>query len=348
MKKVVTIGWWTWTYNLLRALKPLEVNINAIVSMSDDWWSTGVLRDEYWVLPPWDLRRALVALAKDEDTVFLRKLFNFRFKWWSFDGHNLGNLIMLAASEIEGDFWKAINKLEELFDVKGKIYPATFEKTRIVAQLENGEIIIWETNIDVPKHDWNLRIKNFWVVKEEYAKILNSLKQHIEIPTVAAAMEDVLKQANQDRPNANPKVKEILVDADYIIIWPGDLFTSVLPNILVNDIAYYLKKSKAQKILMVNIFTKYGETAWFKLSDFLNEFKKYMGSDIFDIVIAQDPKLLHIPTNLINAYKEEGKELVIPDIQDSRVVLYDLISQKDFIRHDALKTRKVLKKLLNF
>ncbi len=346
MQKVVTIGWWTWTYNLLRALKPLDVHIGAIVSMSDDGWSTGVLRDEYGVLPPGDLRRALVALAKDEDTVFLRKLFNFRFKWWSFDGHNLGNLIMLAASEIEGDFGKAINKLEELFDVKGKIYPATFEKTRIVAKLENDEIIIWETNIDVPKHDWNLRIKDFLVVKEEYARILNSLKQHIEIPSVVAAMEDVLKQARQDRPNANPKIKEVLLEADYIIIWPGDLFTSVLPNILVNDIASYLQQSKAQKILMANIFTKYWETAGFKLSDFLNEFKKYLGDDVFDLVVAQDPNLLDIPQDLLDAYKQEGKELVISDIQDSRVILADLISQKDFIRHDALKTRKVLKKLL--
>ncbi len=347
MTNVVTIGWWTWTYNLLRALKPLDVDIHAIVSMSDDWWSTGVLRDEYWVLPPWDLRRALVALAKDEDTVFLRKLFNFRFKWGSFDGHNLGNLIMLAASEIEWDFGKAINKLEELFDVKGKIYPATFEKTRIIAKLENNEIIIWETNIDVPKHDGNLRIKDFLVVKEEYARILKSLKQHLEIPTVGAAMEDVLKQARQDRPNANPKIKEVLFQADYIIIGPGDLFTSVLPNILVNNIASYLKQSKAKKILMANIFTKYWETAGFKLSDFLEEFKKYLWEDIFDMVIAQDPDSLNIPKDLLEAYKMEGKELVISDVKESRVILADLISQKDFIRHDALKTRKVLERLLN-
>ncbi len=346
MKNVVTIWWWTWTYNLLTWIKNIpNTKISCIVSMSDDWGSTWKIRDEYWVLPPGDIRRAIVALSDNEKTKILRKIFNHRFKWGSFDWHNLWNLIMMALEQMNNDFGKSIDSIEELFDIKWKVYPATFEKTRLVAQLENLEWIIWETNIDIPKHDPNLQIKKLHVVKEEYIPVLEKINTDKWISYHIT--QSVYEKFIEDKPKENNRISKIIQDADYIIFAPWDLYTSILPNILVGNITDYILSSNAEKIFFVNLFNKYWETTNFNLSNFLSVFEEYFGKDIFDKILMQDWENHPIKEEILDKYLQENKTLVKQDIQDSRIIKADFIKQKDMARHDSSKMKDTIQTLLN-
>ncbi len=347
MTNIVTIGGGTWTYNLLSALKNLDdVDVSAIVTMSDDGWSTGKIRDEYWSLPPWDLRRAIVALSDDEKTQILRQIFNHRFQYWTFEGHNLGNIIMTALEQMTDNFGQAVNMLEELFDIKGRVYPATFEKTRLIAKLENLDYIIWETNIDIPKHDPNLRIQELHIIKEEYVSAIEKLSYEKWISH--HIIESVYEKFFEDKPAENPYIPDVIEKADYIIFSPGDLFTSLLPNILVWNIAYNIKNSKAKKILFWNLFTKYWETTWFQLSDFLDEFSKYLGKDVFDKILVQDWDNHSLDDEILEKYSKENKTLIKNDIQDYRIISRDFIKQSDLIRHDAEKMKQVIMEIVRW
>jgi 2-phospho-L-lactate transferase/gluconeogenesis factor (CofD/UPF0052 family) len=348
-KKILTIGWWSWTYNLVSWLKTLEnIKLDVVVSMSDDWWSTWFLRDEYGILPPGDLRRALIALADSDKIEFLKKLFAYRFKDWFLKWQNLGNLIMKASEDITWwDYIKAIRELENIFEIKKwHVWPSTLEKTRLVAKLENWNYVIWETNIDIPKHDPKLKIVDFWVIKEKYAKILKNILIADEHFYFKEEFESILKKWINDRPSYYPEIKDLILKSDYIIFWPGDLYTSILPNILLWDIPEILRKSKAIKIYISNLFTKLGETTDFKLSDFIQVFKKYIGEDIFDYIIVQDPKKIDIDQEILKKYEKEWKKLVKNDIEEKRIIKADLINTTDIVRHDSKKLANILKKII--
>lgn len=345
MINVVTIGWGTWTYNLLKAIKNIKnINISCIVSVSDDWWSTWRIRDEYWILPPWDLRRAVVALSDDDKTTLLRDLFNHRFNWWSLDWHNLGNLIMLAIEQITWDYWKSIDLLEELFDIKWNIYPSTFEKTRLVAKLENLDYIIWETNIDIPKHDPSIKIQDLYVIKDDYVSVLEKI--NLEKWISNHIVQSIYDKFFEDKPNENPKIKEVIENADYIILAPWDLYTSILPNLLIWNIIDYINISKAKKLLFVNLFTKNWETNWFDLSHFLKIYEKYFWNDIFDKIFLQDWEKFPIDNNVLDKYLLEWKTIIRQDINDKRIVKWDFVKQNDMIRHDSDKIMECLLKHL--
>ena len=344
MKNIVTIWGWTWTFNLVSWLKKLNnVFIHTIVTMSDDGGSTGFLRDEYGILPPWDLRRAIVALSDEDKSQFLRKLFSYRFEDGFLKWQNLWNLIMFASEKIENDYWKALNELENLFEIKKwKVYPATLEKTKLLAELENGEYIVWETNIDVPKHDGNMKISSLSVIKQEYANILETAKKVGQQEIVNFTIQKAL----QDKPVNNDKLEEVFEKADYIIFWPGDLYTSILPNILVWNTLDLIKNSKAKKIYIWNLFTKFWETNGYKLSDFVNTFQKYFYKDIFDYIVVQDESKLNISQWIIENYKLEWKELVKTNLNDKRIIKADLINSNLYLRHDKDKISKVLENII--
>ncbi len=346
MINVITIWGWTWSYNLLTALKNIpNINLSCIVTMSDDGGSTWRIRDEYWVLPPGDLRRAIVALSDDEKTEILRKIFNHRFEWGSLDGHNLWNLIMMALEQITDNNWKAIDMLEELFDIKWKVYPSTFEKTRLLAKLENLDYVIWETNIDIPKHDPNIKIQDIYVVKEEYVSVLEKINSEKWISH--HIIESIYEKFLQDKPSQNPEINSVIESADYIIFAPWDLYTSILPNILVGNISSVIANSNAKKLLFVNLFTKYWETTGFNLSNFIQTFEKYFNKDIFDTIFFQDWDKYSIDQSILDKYKDENKTLVKDDLNDSRLIKADFIKQNDMIRHDSQKIKDVLENFLS-
>lgn len=344
--RVVTIWWWTWTFNMLSALKNIPgVDIAAIIAMSDDGGrSTSKLRDEYWVLPPWDLRRWVVALSNSNSVWLLRELFNYRFSWWTFDGHNLWNLFLMALEAITWDYGKAIDAFETIFWLSGKIYPSTYEKIRLLAQLETNQFVVGEANIDEPKHDGNINIKDFYVIKEKYHNMLKTLSDEgIALPE--SVISPILDIVVQDRPAANPEIKDVLLQADYIILWPWDLYSSVLPNIVIWDVAKIIKESKAQKILFVNLFNKFWETTNFKLSNFLDIYIKYLWADIFDYIVCHDERYFPVQKDILEKYKLENKDLIEVDLQDNRIHFFDLVKQVDMARHDPQKITYALKQI---
>ena len=247
MKKIVRIGGGSSGYTLLRSLKAHPVEITAVVNMFDSGGSTGVLRDEFGILPPGDVRRALAALADGEHSEILRSLFNFRFKEnGSVSGHSFGNLFLTALTAIYGSDIEAIRKASEVLHVKGRVLPVSLDMSHIHAILEDGTEIVGETNIDIPKHDGSKRIARVF------------------LEPAAVGFTEAL---------------EAVRDADVVLIGPGDLYTSLIPNLLVKGMPEALKESKAKKAVVCNLMTKWGETHGFTATDMVKELLAYSGLD---------------------------------------------------------------------
>ncbi len=322
---VTMIGWGTGTYNVLTWLKKnKDLNLAAVVSMSDSWGSTWVLRDEFGTLPPGDIRRAVLALS--EESILLRKLFEYRFdKDSSVSGHTVGNLLLTAMADITGDFQKWLDEVSRFFRVRWKVVPVTLEKSDLVVELEDWTIVKWETNIDCPIHDPNLCIKNAY------------LEPEVKI---------------------NPRAKETLESSDIIIIGPGDLYTSIIPNLLVKWVKKAIKNAKkhnnAKIVYFCNIMTKSGETTNFEVIDFINEIEKYLGEGILDYVVVNNG---HISDYMVAKYKkEENKKPVklkqkdLDKFRDKKykVIERNLINEKDFVRHSPEKMSQVITDMVDW
>lgn len=307
MPKLVRIGGGSSGYTLLHGLKQLPLDITAVVTMFDSGGSSGVLRDEFGILPPGDVRRALAALAEGDRGDILRNLFNFRFKEeGSVSGHSFGNLFIAALSSIYGSDIEAIRKAAEVLDLKGTVLPVSLDKSHLHAVLEDGTEIVGETNIDIPQHDGNLKIK----------RVSLNPPAHIFEETDAAIRA-----------------------ADIIVLGPGDLYTSVIPNVLVDGMADALKASKGKTVVICNLMTKWGETHGFKTSDMLRELLKYSGLEKFDYAICNTHPL---DADLVATYAKQKQYPMVCDEEESKkyaenVVTGDFFLEADIARHDADK-----------
>src|SRR5437868_4916224 len=251
-RRLVAIGGGTGLSTLLRGLKHYVPNtgcierrpekwidqLTAVVTVTDDGGSSGQLRRELHVLPPGDIRNCMVALAEDE--ALMTKLFKYRFSGeGNLQGHSFGNLFLTAMSAVVGDFLEAIRFASEVLAIKGQIFPATVEDVRLGAELANGESVIGETKIT----DARSKINKLWL--------------------------------EPDRPMALPEAIAAIQEADIITIGPGSLFTSILPNLLVPEIAEAISSSMAQKIYICNVMTQPGETDEFNAQDHLQTIMQY-------------------------------------------------------------------------
>ncbi len=317
-KNIVVIGGGTGVFTVLSGLKHSKHKLSAIVTMADDGGSTGFLREEFGILPPGDVRRALVALSHNEKT--LADLFTYRFEEGKgFEGHSLGNLLLTALERIYGSFDKAVDEAGAILGIKGNVIPVTFDRVRLLAYLEDGKIISGEAKIDNLKKD------------KKRAKI-----KRVVLRPVA---------------RANKKAIRAILEADLIVLGPGDLYTSIIPNLLVEGIASAIRRSRARKALVINIMTKRGETDKFQVKDFLFAIEKYLGSN---------KALTHLIVNtaypkkeIFNKYRNaEGADLVIynPTVWNKNkleILARPLIRREGkFIRHDPKKLAEVLLKLL--
>ncbi|MEK7624440.1 MAG: gluconeogenesis factor YvcK family protein [Patescibacteria group bacterium] len=312
-KKIVVIGGGTGIFAVLNGLKKYFDNISAVVSMADDGGSTGTLREEFGILPPGDIRRAIIALACSDNKI-LSELFNYRFKEGrGLAGHSFGNLMIAALERITGNFDLAIKEASKIFGLKGKVMPATLQHTRLCAELENGATVNRETDIDIPKHDGRLKIKRVW------------LKPAVKI---------------------NPEAAKEIKTADLIIIGPGDLYTSLIPNLLIKGLKESLKQTKAKTVYFVNLMTKHGETDGFKASDFLKVLESYLGKGVLDYVVVNNKK--PAPARL-RLYASERATLVENDLKKNNLkpilIAADLLRPRGFLRHDPGKTANIIKKL---
>jgi len=320
-KKVnVSFIWgWTWSLNVLTGLRENEnLNLAALISMADSWGSAWILRDEFWILPPWDVRRAVLALS--EESFLMRRLFEYRFsKWWTASWHTIWNLLITAMTDIMWDFEKGLDWVAKMFRVKGKIIPITTDLSNLCVKLENWEIIKWETNVDVPTHDPNLRIE-----------------------------EAYLEPASM----ANPKAISTIENSDIIIIWPWDTYTSIVPNLLTEWIKDALKNSQAKKVFFTNIMTKNWETNWFWVEDFVDVIEKYIWTWVIDYVVVNN---WYISEDLIQKYKDqEWKRPVKLRDKDFakgkhyKVIERDLLHESDFVRHSSEKLASVINEIIEW
>ncbi|RJQ33728.1 YvcK family protein [Candidatus Parcubacteria bacterium] len=315
MKKVVTIGGGSGSYAVLSGLKAFDLDITAVVSMFDSGGSTGVLRDEFGVLPPGDVRRCLIALSEGERATILRDLFNFRFNGGStLSGHSFGNLFLTALTSIYGSDIEAIRKASEVLDIKGRVLPVSLDSSHVHATLEDGTEIVGETNIDEPKHDGNLRIVD--VVLSPPARIYEETADAIRT-------------------------------ADIVVVAPGDLYTSLVPNLLVEGMKEALAASKAKKVFVCSLMTKWGETNGFAASDFVKELLRYSGLDMCDYVICNTEEM---PAELTENYAKEQKHPLVCDKENLKkyaknVITGDFFSSADIARHDPEKIGRVISEL---
>ncbi len=314
VKKVVVIGGGTGVFTVLSGLREYPYELAAVVTMADDGGSTGILREEFGILPPGDIRRALVALS-GSDNKMVSELFNYRFdENSSLKGHSLGNLLLTALTKITGSLPEALKEAVKILNVKGDVIPVTLHKTKLHAELEDGKIVEGESNIDIPSHDPRLKIKKVYLA-----------------PQI---------KANQD-------AVRVIMNADYIILGPGDLYTSIIPNLLVGGIVSALKKTKAKKIYITNIMTKYGETNNFKASNFVSEIERYLGIKVLDYVVVNVEKMAG---RVLQRYKQENVDYVEYDREafnsHLKIITGRFLRTGQFLRHDQNKLAKTLSKII--
>jgi len=309
--KIVAIGGGTGLSTLLRGLKRSTTNLTAVVTVSDDGGSSGRLQKELGILPPGDIRNCLVALADDEALV--TDLFQYRFQEGEgLSGHSFGNLFLAAMTGITGNFDKAVKESSRVLNIKGRVMPATLETVRLCATLADGTIVAGETNIS---------------------------KSHEPIVRL------MLEPAGSKPPS---EVLDAIAGADAIVLGPGSLYTSILPNFLVDGIARAVADSSAVKIYICNVMTQPGETDAFTASAHVRVLLEQAGARICDtVVINEEP-----PRRLLEVYAEEGQIPVAPDraqieAMGLRVVGASVVSETSTVRHDSHRLADVVLRLVD-
>lgn len=281
--RIVVIGGGTGLSTMLRGLKTYTENITAIVSVSDDGGGSGVLREDLGMLPPGDIRNCITALANTEPTMM--ELMNYRFPEGINKGQSFGNLFLAALNGITGSFEEAVTRMNEVLAVTGKVLPVTNANVNLVADFENGASVVGESKIAAKKKQQNCRIH----------------KVRLE----------------PERPKALPHAIDAILSADMIILGPGSLYTSIIPNLLVDGIVQALEQSKAPKIYVLNIMTQDGETEGYTAFDHLNALLQHSAPHLVDACIYNTAP---VPDPIQARYKTEDAEPVEMDMQRFREV----------------------------
>ncbi|MCK9444857.1 MAG: uridine diphosphate-N-acetylglucosamine-binding protein YvcK [Tissierellaceae bacterium] len=312
--KVVVIGGGTGISILLGGLKKFTSNITAIVAVGDDGGGSGILREDLGMLPPGDIRSCILALANTEPT--MEKLLRYRFTEGILKGQNFGNLFIAAMNEIYGSFEKAVKETSNVLAVTGKVLPMTLENIKLCAVLENGETLIGESHIPLDALKSGSRIDYIYTD-----------------PKISYPLDESVEAINE---------------ADIIVLGPGSLYTSVIPNLLVNNITDIIYKAKAPKIYIANVMTQPGETDGYNVLDHVNAILKHSKNGFLNYVIANTER---IPEETLEKYTLDGSRSVCLGKDDMRILEsrnIELIGEslidikKDYIRHDNIKLSKLL------
>ncbi len=311
-KRVVVIGGGTGLSTMLRGLKRYTANIVAIVTVTDDGGSSGKLRQELGILPPGDIRNCLIALADAEGAMTALLQHRFKDDAGNLSGHSVGNLLIAAMTQIkEGDFERAIQEISKVLAIRGRVLPSTLTHVNLRAEMEDGSCVEGETAIV----SYPARIRRMHLVPPD-----------VEPPQEAV---DAIKQA------------------DVIVLGPGSLFTSVIPNLLVPKIADALRATDALRVYVCNVMTQPGETDGFMASDHVRAIEAHAGGRVFDYVLVNNATPM---PELMERYHASGQELVLPDIDRIRqmgykVVAGNFISQSDYVRHDPARLAEAILRL---
>ncbi len=304
--KIVAVGGGTGLSMLLKGIKKITNNITAVVTVGDDGGSSGRLREEMGVLPPGDIRNCIAALADDEDLV--TKLFQYRFKSGEgLEGHSFGNLFITALCAITGNMVSAIQASSNVLSIRGKVLPSTLDDMRLAAEFEDGTVVHGESEIP----EAHKKIKRLFI-EPENCKALGT-------------------------------VIDAIRDADLIILGPGSLYTSVIPNLLIKEISEEIVKSQAKKIYVCNIMTQPGESDNYSVSDHINALYKHSGSDkLIDAVLVNNS----LPENMSEKYAECGQ---IPVNLDKENINVDVVEKKlieenknGLVRHSSYRVARAV------
>ncbi len=313
-KRIVTIGGGTGHFALLSGLKEHDVDITAIVTMSDNGGSTGMLRDELGVLPPGDLRQCLVALSEGDET--MRALFTHRFPRGSLKGHTFGNIFISALEQVSGSIDRAVEEAGKILKIRGTVLPITLDKTELVTKLGNGKVL-----------------------KGEDALAGYLLVSKFGVKDMGLRPEAAL----------NPRARSAIREADLIIIGPGNLYSSLLPNMLVRGLPQALKRAKAPKVFVANLMNKHGHTDGFTCARYVEEIERLATTRrSIDVVLYNTTP---ISPRLLKRYVDEGEPVLCAG-REARGITYvgaDLLSEtlhvptrsdplrRTLIRHDPNK-----------
>lgn len=320
------IGGGTGTFVVLRGLKFYPHQLSAIVSMSDSGGSNKRIRDEFGLLPTSDIRQCLVALSDENGGAgLLRKLFMYRFeKGKGIAGMTFGNLFMAALADILGSQKEAIRQTGKVLRIRGSVVPVTFTDTNLYAEYEDGRILGEEHLIDEPTHDGRLRIAKVYL---------------------------------RPKAAANPEAIEMIKQADLIVLGPGDLYTSLIPNLLVSGISGALTASQATMVYVMNLMTKWGQTYNFRASDHIAALGPFLGQAIDFVLVNKTP----LPQQTLSFYAAHHEYPVVDDLGKSswcRVIRAPLASRalyqksksdvlvRSLIRHDSEKLARELAAIL--
>lgn len=322
LKRVVVVGGGTGTFVALRGLKQYALNLSAIVTMSDSGGSNRRIRDEFGLLPTSDIRQCFVALSDENGGVgLLRKLFMYRFeKGQGIAGMTFGNLFMAALTDIVGSQEEAIRQTGKVLRIKGSVVPVTLTETNLYATYEDGTTVKEEHLIDEPTHDGRLKI----------------VKAHLT-----------------PEARANPEAVEAIGHADMVVIGPGDLYTSILPNLLVSGIASSIRKSRGKIVYVVNLMTKFGQTYNFKARNHVDVLEGIIGKSLEYVVVNTQ----NLPKAALATYAKYHEIPVVDDLpRDSyyRVIAVPLMSRavykksssdsliRSLIRHNSDRLARAL------
>ena len=309
--KIVVIGGGTGLSTMLRGLKLYTNNITAIVTVGDDGGGSGKLRADLGMLPPGDIRNCILALADTEP--IMEDLLQYRFTEGTLKGQSFGNLFLAAMDGISDNFEAAVQKMSSVLAVTGKVLPVTLDDMKLIAELENGNIVEGESIIPDEVIKQKSKIKNLKIEPEKAKPLLDALMA--------------------------------ISEADAIVMGPGSLYTSIIPNLLVEDIAECINKSDAIKIYISNVMTQPGETDDFTVSDHIKTLMKYSGKNSAEYVIANNGT---IPKDIEERYLSEGSKLVELDYDNIKdlgvkVVETDLVKiTKGYVKHDSEYLAQVL------
>lgn len=310
--KIVVIGGGTGLSTLLHGIKEYTSNITAVVTVADDGGSSGRLRQQFDIVAPGDIRNCLVALANEE--TMMRELFQYRFKQdTEFSGHSFGNLFITAMTQVMGDFEKAVKESSKVLSIRGRVLPSTLEKVVLVAEHKDGRVTEGEASIP---------------------KAGSPIKKIFIRPHEASAAPDAVRA---------------IQEAELIVLGPGSLYTSVIPNLLIREIRDAVVGARVTKIYVCNVMTQPGETDHFRASDHVRELAAHTHPKILDACIVNVGK---IPQAMLEKYAVENSVPVEADSGNIRdfgydVIEEDLVNAADHVRHDADKLARIIANLLN-
>jgi len=309
-RAVTVIGGGTGSFNVLKGLRLYaDLDIRSIVTMMDSGGDSGRLRDEFGVLPPGDIRRCLIALS--EESELMRDLFSFRFEKGPLEDRQFGNLFFIALTRILGSQKEAIEAIGGILKIRGRVIAVTWDDAHICAVLRNGQIVQGEANIDVPQHDGSVPIERVYL---------------------------------QPQAQANPEAIAAILDSDYVVFAPGNLYTSSIPNLLVTGIPEALQRTKARLLYVVNLMSRHGETDGYTAADHVARLAEYAGR-------MPDGVLVHegeVPAELLARYEAEKSYRVAVDAARLReigvaiVKAADVMSTVSVVRHDPTRTAQHL------